>query len=357
MSEFTLHPNVYATGGAKNLINLLEKVWVREQKLGEGSFYIISGFGNYNGGVRFFPLFKDHIKKGGNVTAIFSGSTSQKLTSKQLVKGLLECGSKVYIVNRKRILHAKCYGSLCGQNENLIVSSGNFTGPGMSQNVEASLFLDEKLTKSINFSWETMISQMLGQSWEIYQPENENLSSPAWQLLYDEESKEITLDETEKVSIIITLSHSDTARINAQPNTNEAKGTQYFWLSRDCYAFFPPLTILNERGNKKTYSCLINLRYLDLGETKKDTRVTFEAENNLDFRLGTGRLRYTHLVEKGDLAVITRLGEKDYSLKLARKGTSLFKLLSPYAINFIGHKEKRYGYVSNDDLEKLFKIN
>ena len=58
------------------------------------------------------------------------------------------------------------------------------------------------------------------------------------------------------------VGHADTVRINARPKTAQAQGTQYFWLSRDCYDFFPPLTTLNRRGHKKTYSCLIEMDFV-----------------------------------------------------------------------------------------------
>ena len=34
MNELTLHPNVYATGHSKGLINILERVWVRDHDPG-----------------------------------------------------------------------------------------------------------------------------------------------------------------------------------------------------------------------------------------------------------------------------------------------------------------------------------
>lgn len=107
--------------------------------------------------------------------------------------------------------------------------------------------------------------------------------------------------------MLLKLSHSDTARINAARGTTAAKGTH--WLSKDCYDFFPPLTIRNERGHKATYSCLVAMNYIDLGTVDARCRVTFEAENNLDFRLGTGPLRYSGLAGEGDLAAISRVGE------------------------------------------------
>jgi hypothetical protein len=352
MNELTLHPNVYATGPSKGLVSILENVWVREQKPGDGTMYVISGFANYNGGVRFFETFKNHVEKGGKVISIFSGSTSTRLTSKQVVKEMLTCGAQVHVINRKRLLHAKCYGATTINGDSLVVSSGNFTGPGMSQNVEMSVLLDQSSTSSMHFSWNNMINNMLSQRWDFYQPALSNLTSPAWNLLYDEQASDIILDESDEMTMILRLSHADTARINAAPRSNAAKGTQYFWLSKDCYDFFPPLTIRNSRGYKATYSCLINLRYIDLG-IEEESRVTFEAENNLDFRLGTGRLRHTGLASEGDIVAISRIGETQYELRIFRQGTLHYNALAPYTINFIGHQGKKYGYLSNTEFQSL----
>ena len=92
MNELTLHPNVYSTGASSGLIALLEKMWVRETRPGDGTFYIVSGFANYNGGVRFFDTFRRHIDNGGRVVALLGGSTSQRLTSRQVVEELLNSG-------------------------------------------------------------------------------------------------------------------------------------------------------------------------------------------------------------------------------------------------------------------------
>ena len=159
MNEVTLHPNVYATGQSKGLIHLLERVWVREHTPGDGTLFVVSGFANYNGGVRFFETFRHHIERGGNVVAVFSGSTSARLTSKQVVREMLGCGADVHVINRKRLLHAKCYGAHSAtQGDSLVVTSGNFTGPGMSQNVEMSVLLEPTSTAEMNFSWETMMN-------------------------------------------------------------------------------------------------------------------------------------------------------------------------------------------------------
>jgi hypothetical protein len=50
MQGFSLHPNVYSTPNATGLIRMLEQIWVRDQEPGVGTFFIIAGFGNYNGG-------------------------------------------------------------------------------------------------------------------------------------------------------------------------------------------------------------------------------------------------------------------------------------------------------------------
>ena len=67
MNELTVHPNVYATGRSRGLISVLERVWLREHTMGDGTLYVISCFANYNGGVRFFPIFRDHVDQGGKV--------------------------------------------------------------------------------------------------------------------------------------------------------------------------------------------------------------------------------------------------------------------------------------------------
>lgn len=352
MNELTLHPNVYATGQSKGLIHLLERVWVKEHIPGDGTMFIISGFANYNGGVRFYETFKEHKAKGGRITAIFSGSSSSRLTSKQVVEEMLLCGADVHIVNRKRLLHAKSYGVTSSIGDSLIVTSGNFTAPGMSQNVEMAVLLDQSSTKNMNFSWNEMFNDIAHQNWQFFKPNLSDLNDPVWKLLYDEKSSNIQLDDSEEVTMLLTLSHADTARINADHGSNAAKGTQYFWLSKDCYDFFPPLTIRNSRGRKATYSCLINMNYIDLNLIDSECRVTFEAENNLDFRLGTSKLRYTKLATTGDMVAISRIGEKDYELRIFKKNTNKYRELFPYAINMIGHQGKQYGYIANTDFAR-----
>ena len=193
MNELTLHPHVYATGQSTGLISILERLWLPEQSLGDGTFYIVSRFANYKGGVRFFPVFKHHIEPGGRIVAVFSGSTRQALTSRQVVRKMLECGADVHIINRKRLMHAKSYGTQSSQGQMLVVTSGNFTGPGMSRNVEMAVLLDRPTTHGLGFSWEQMISQMLAQRWDFYRPSLNEPAAPVWQLLYDEEAATIVL--------------------------------------------------------------------------------------------------------------------------------------------------------------------
>lgn len=350
MLELSIHPNVYATDRSTSLLAMLEQTWVREPSPGEGAFYLISGFGNYNGGVRFYPTFEDHVNAGGEIVAFFSGSTSQNITSSQLVEKLLECGVVVHIVNRKRMLHAKAYGFRSSQGDQLIVSSGNFTGPGMSQNVEMALRVGFEEAASMGFSWADVEHGLTSQGWQIFQPTLKNRDDSRWNLLYDEhyQRPELEIGESDELTLVLTLGHHDTARINAAKRTEAAKGSQYFWLSKECFDFFPPLTIPSkESARKKTYSTLVTLHYIDIKEEKEE-RVTYEAENNQDFRLGTGRLRYTGEAQEGDMAAISRIGEDEYELRIFEEGSPAYDQLSPYAITFIGNKGKRTGYIDNE---------
>jgi len=354
--QFAIHPNVYNTDPkSKGLLHMLEQTWVRGKEPGDGTFYIISGFSNYNGGVRFYETFKHHIDKGGNCVAFLGGSTSQNLSSQQVVEQLLTVGCKVYIINRKRILHAKCYGHSSKNGDSLVISSGNFTGPGMSQNVEASLLLGEDHVKQMGFSWNDLTNSFFKQKWDLFEPSLKDKNHPSWKLLYDEVGSTVKLGDEQEVTMLISLVHADTARIQANSGDTAGLGTQYFWLSKDSYDFFPALTIRNARGEKATYSAIINMNYVDIDLMDKECRVTFEAENNLDFRLGTGKLRYSKIAKEGDLAAITRISEYDYELRIIKQESDLYSMLIQYAINFIGHRGKKYGYISNSDFKKIIK--
>src|SRR5258708_5285100 len=136
---------------------MLEHIWVRETKPGDGTFYVVSGFSNFNGSVRFLKTFKRHTDAGGRIVSVLAGSPRQCLSSRQVVSALLESGSEVYIVNRKRLLHAKFYGACTSKGQDLVVSSGNFTGPGMGLNVESSLWLDPAAAQAAGFDWDDVI--------------------------------------------------------------------------------------------------------------------------------------------------------------------------------------------------------
>lgn len=353
MIEFGLHPNIYATGMHRGLRSMLEEVWIRTHKPGDGTLYILAGFANYNGGARFYKTFKEHTEKGGKIVAFLGGSTAQRTSSRQVVEALLDCGAEVNVTNRKSLMHAKCYGIKDNDGEKLIVTSGNFTGPGMAQNVEAAILLGTEVTAQMGFSWDDLISGMLRQNWITHRPQLLDPSQPVWPLLYDETPGAIVIDQSEKTTMIVKLGHADTARIMARPGTPQSKGTQYFWLSKDCFDFFPPLTIRNNRGYKGTLSTLITLHYVDIGRTDHKCRVTFEAENNLDFRLGTGFLRYQRLAKKDDLACISRIGEAEYELRIIPRTSPYYNNLLVFAVNFIGHQGKQYGFIENQQFENI----
>jgi hypothetical protein len=357
MTDFSIHPNVYQAGNFPGLRSMLEDVWVRDHTPGDGTFYVVSGFANYNGGARFYKSFKEHVEEGGRIVAFLGGSTSQRLSSKQVVEALLECGAEVNIINRKRLLHAKCYGVADSRGERLVVTSGNFTAPGISQNVEAALLLDRDEMQASQFLWQEAEDNLKAQSWQRHEPDLADRATPAWRLLYDETPGLGTLDETETVTMVLILGHADTARIQADSGTDAGKGSQYFWLSKDSFDFFPPLTIRNNRGYKGTLSCLIDLEYCDIDDNDTECRVTFEAENNVDFRLGTGRLRYSRIAAEGYMACITRVTENRYQLRILAPESAEFQALDQYAINFIGNRGKRYGYLDNDQFIALTGID
>ncbi len=355
MSEFLLQPDVYRTGEAASLLEILEDVWIRKAEPGRGGLYILSGFGNYNGGLRFFSTFRHHVATGGHVTAFFGGSTSQRLTSRQLVEQMLRCGCDVNIVNRKRIFHTKCYGSSDDMRNSVVVTSGNFTGPGMSQNVESAVYLEPELASQLNFRWQELLKCVRSQQWDIYQPSLRDPESPAWSLLFDEQEPSLKVEDQQLMTMVVTLGHSDTARINATPGTMASRGSQYFWLSKDSYDFFPPLTILNERGRKPTYSCLIKLYYADLDQVR-ESRVTFEAGNNVDFRLGTGAYRGTGKAKPEDLAAISRISEDLYEIRIVAQGTRAYQAIGLHATSFVGARGKRIGYLTNERFEQIVGI-
>lgn len=358
--DFTLQPNIYSTQSpaVPNLLSLLETVWISDLKernlLGTGTMYILSGFSNFNGGVRFYNHIERHISMGGKCQIILGGSSSQRMSSQQVVKKLLDIGCDVGIVNRKAIFHAKCYGYHSNEGTSLIVSSGNFTSRGMTQNVEASIHLDFKDMHGFGFKWDTMFDQIKAQKFEYYQASlNEDASF--WKLLFDENRGHVEEEAGDTyTTMLVTLSSSDTKRINAEPKTKENLGSQYFWLSKDAFDFFPVLNITNKRGYKKTYQALVNIDYKDL-DMQHEERVTFEAENNVDFRLGTTRLRGTKIAQQGDLTALTRKGEREYEMRIFKQGSPEYNELIQYAVTFIGQRGKRYGYIDNASFFKIME--
>jgi hypothetical protein len=365
MDEFLLQPSLYQTGPNGDLFSVLDALWKNPSEPGyvNGTYYIVSGFGTHNGGVRFFEKFRHHIANGGRVRALLGGSRSMRLTSRQLVAGLIDCGVEVTTVNRNRILHAKLYGTRDSSgDQRLVTTSGNFTWPGMKLNLESVVSLDVTSTAALSFSWEELFDAVTSSTSLNFNVGDFDPADPVWSLFYDELAgrrfgappEEVDVDEGLQ-AMVLTLSHADTARINALPGTPAYRGSQYFWLSKDSYDFFPPLTIRNATGSKATYSTMVEIAFLDLGATH-ECRVTFEAENNLDFRLGTGPLRGTNIATEGDMAVILRTGELSYQLAMVRAGTNEFFALSPYATTFIGHMGKRVGFAPKNEVNRILGI-
>lgn len=362
MNEFLLQPGLYQTGRSTELFQVLDSLWPKSPDGTDNTFYIVSGFGSFNGGVSFYERFRAHTNQGGKVRAVFGGSRSNNMTSRQLVDALIDCGADVHLINRRHIMHSKLYGKRATDGQQrLVITSGNFTGPGIARNIESVLTLNSETTTSMSFDWDDLLDGLLSPTLEVFHVNGADSDDPRWSLLYDEGSRDSrmpTLEDQEDVyeSLILTLSHSDTARIMAVKGTPAGAGTQYFWLSKDSYAFFPPLTIRNERGRKATYSCIVTVNFEDIGETA-DLRVTYEAENNLDFRLGTANLRYTRVARDGDMAVISRRSESIYDLKIVPQGTQEFFALGSYATTFIGARGKRYGYAPNDAVDRILSRN
>ena len=90
------------------------------------------------------------------------------------------------------------------------------------------------------------------------------------------------------------------------------------------------------------------MNYIDLNLVQ-EARVTFEADNNLDFRLGTGAFRYTKKAKENDLALITRLSEYDYEMRIVSTEDKKYTQLSAYATSYIGNYGKRFGYIANSN--------
>jgi hypothetical protein len=154
-------------------------------------------------------------------------------------------------------------------------------------------------------------------------------------------------------TLLVILVHNDTQRIQADRQPGMSLGSQYFFLGKDCGDFFPELTIPNERGEKATWSCEIEMHFMDIEQTYPRCRVTYEEDNNKDFRLGTGAYTYTKVARAGDLAAISRVGQAEYELRILPQTGPHFAALERFARTPIGHAGKRYGYVPNADLARV----
>lgn len=359
--QFLLQPNLYRTGEAEDLFGVLDGLWGegRSRDSQDGAYFLVSGFATHNGGVRFFERFRHHIEDGGTVQAVFGGSRSSNMTSRQLVDALVGCGASVHIVNRRYMMHSKLYGKRSASGEErLVVTSGNFSAPGLRRNIESLISLSESSTTALGFDWSSLLGGLLSETVQVFAASEAEDDDPRWALLYDEENRgrrrAAVEDQDSDVleSLIITLSHADTVRVSAAPGTKAAKGSQYFWLSKDCFDFFPALTIRNTKGSKATYSTMVDVSFADI-DREESVRVTFEAENNLDFRLGTGPLRGTKVAKQGDIAVLSRRDERRYDLKIVPSGTPAFSALSAHALIRVGAQDKRYGYASNSEVDRI----
>lgn len=56
------------------------------------------------------------------------------------------------------------------------------------------------------------------------------------------------------------------------------------------------------------------------------------------------------------MAAISRVGESDYELRIYRQGSKEHTALMPYAVNFIGHQGKQYGYLSNAEFAAVANV-
>ena len=67
-------------------------------------------------------------------------------------------------------------------------------------------------------------------------------------------------------------------------------------------------------------------------------------------------MRYTKCAAEGDYAAISRVGENSYELRILRQQSPNGNAVAPYAVNFIGHQGKKYGFMSNLELERVTGI-
>ena len=69
--------------------------------------------------------------------------------------------------------------------------------------------------------------------------------------------------------------------------------------------------------------------------------------------MGTGAFRYTKKAKEHDLALITRLSEYDYEMRIVPTESEIYPRLLAYATSYIGNCGKRFGYIENSDLYEI----
>ena len=57
------------------------------------------------------------------------------------------------------------------------------------------------------------------------------------------------------------------------------------------------------------------------------------------------------------MVAISRVGERDYELRVFKQATGEYGSLFPYAVNMIGHQGKQYGYISNADFARVIGVS
>lgn len=350
--QFVFQPGVYSTPGeVGDLGEILDSMWGAAPA--GSTVYAASAFVDQNGVLPFVKRLKAHSSKGGFVRCFFGASPGQAMASRQAVTELLNSDARVFLLNRKKIFHSKLYG-VAGEEDELVVSSGNFTGNGLALNIESSVRISGKTLATAKFTWKQW-ERRLTNSFEWYEATLARIANPqdpAFKLTFDEtHARPATVAEENGEGdevLVYTLNPTDVNRIQDPDYT----GTAYFWLSRYSSGYFPPLQMRSRPGAIKTFSADINVDFLDIGK-KKQVRVTFEAYNNLDFRLGVGPLRATGVAAKGDMAVLDRVGHRDYRLRIIDGTSKEAKRIRPYLIHKAGHRGKRYGMVPRKLIKKL----
>ena len=61
--------------------------------------------------------------------------------------------------------------------------------------------------------------------------------------------------------------------------------------------------------------------------------------------------------QQGDLAALTRIGERDYEMRIFRQNSPKYNKLIQFAVTYIGQRGKRYGYIDNTSFYEILKLN